>query len=256
LLHAIDTSAMIRAPCGRLVMRFAWVILCSVILFSACSPIYYAPNTLNVPMLREQGQGNAAVHFGSQESKTYYNVQGAYSFKPNWAFMGDIVWANYEDGSNSSTNGHGHLISGGAGYYRPFGKHFTWDAYGIAGLGRVENNRGSQGNIDSSLFRYGIQPSAGFNTKYFAGSFAARMVGLRYFNTDGSFTSEVQYLRSAGTQFLFEPAVTFRVGPEPFRFQLQVGHSHNLTDSTFKQESDLASIGFVYTFRKKVETND
>jgi hypothetical protein len=202
-------------------------------------------------MLREKGEGNVAFHIGSQESKTYYNVQGAYSFKPNWAVMADGVWANFDDQSSSSNDGHGHLVSAGAGYYRRFGTHFTWDTYGITGLGRVENNRGSQGTISSNLVRYGVQPSAGFNSKYFSGSLAARIVGLRYYNTDGSFTSEVQYLKSAGTQFLIEPALTLRAGPERFRFQFQLGHSHNVTDSNFKQESDLASFGFVYTFRRR-----
>jgi hypothetical protein len=228
-------------------MRLVPFLLCILlVLMSACSPIYYAPNTLNVPMIRAKGEGTASVLFGDRNS---WNVQGAYSPAQNWSVMADGFRANDPPGTNSG-GGSGHIISGGAGYYRPFNDHFMWDTYGILGFGRVEN-RFSSLDVSSSFVRYGLQPSAGFQSKFFDMFFSSRLVGLSYYNTKGSDPAEVQYLKTVGTQFLFEPAVTVRAGYKFIKVQAQVGHSHNVTDSSFKQDDDIASIGIVYTFKRK-----
>jgi hypothetical protein len=58
----------------------------------------------------------------------------------------------------------------------------------------------------------------------------------------------VQYLKDAGTQYLFEPALTVRVGYDVVKVQAQFGHSYNLTNRNFRQDRDIASLGIVYTF--------
>src|SRR4030095_3286625 len=96
-------------------LKLAVSSLCAAVLLSACSPIYYAPNTLNVPMIRAKGEGVISGHIGDPSS---LNFQGAYSPKQNWAVMADGFWAHA--GPESGLHGSGHLITGGAGYYRPF----------------------------------------------------------------------------------------------------------------------------------------
>jgi hypothetical protein len=59
-------------------MKLLLSLLCAVLLMSGCSPIYYAPNTLNVPMIREKGEGVISAHIGDHGSR---NFQGAYSRK-------------------------------------------------------------------------------------------------------------------------------------------------------------------------------
>ena len=225
-------------------MKPALSLLCAGVLLSACSPIYYAPNTLNVPMIRSKGEGVISGHIGDHDS---LNAQAAYSPAENWGVIADGFWAS-EMGANGG--GRGHLISGGAGYYRPLNPHFMWDTYGIVGFGGMENHFG-QRNVSSSFIRYGVQPSVGFQSRYFDAFFASRLAALRYFHTNGSDAVEVQYLKDAGTQFLFEPAVTLRAGFDVLKLQLQLGHSVNLTDRQFKQEVSIASLGVVYTFGRK-----
>jgi hypothetical protein len=121
---------------------------------------------------------------------------------------------------------------------------YVWNP-GIRG---VENSY-SQRDVSSSFVRYGIQPSFGFQSRYFDASLATRIVGLRYFHTSGSDPVEVQYLKDAGTQFLFEPAVTVRGGYDFLKAQFQVGRSYNKTNSNFKQEDNIVSVGVVVTFK-------
>ncbi len=216
--------------------------ICVIVLVSGCSPIYYAPNTLNVPMIRQKGEGVVAGHIGDHGS---LNVQGAYSPKENWAVTVDAFRAE----ENSSVTGRGHLISGGAGYYRAVHPHLMWDTYGILGFGSVQNSYAER-SVSSGFTRYGIQPSFGFRSKYFDASLATRFLGLRYFHTGGSDSVEVQYLKDAGTQFLFEPALTIRGGYDFLKAQFQIGRSFNVTNRNFKQEDDIRSLGVVFIFKR------
>ena len=226
-------------------MKLWLLLVCAVVVISGCSPIYYAPNTLNVPMIREKGQVVVSAHRGDHGS---FNFQGAYSPKQNWAVTADGFWA--EEGTSSSIKGSGHMINGGAGYYRPLNSHFMWDTYGILGFGSVENSF-SQRDVSSSFVRYGVQPSIGFQSKYFDAFVATRIVGLGYFHTTGSEAIEVQYLKDTRTQFLLEPAVTIRGGYDFVKAQFQLGHSHNMTNSNFKQDEDIVSLGVVFTIKRK-----
>jgi hypothetical protein len=171
------------------------------------------------------------------------NFQGADGLKDNWAVMADGFFAG--EGSGTS-KGSGYLLSGGFGHYRPIGTRFVWDTYGILGYGHVENHFAGR-DVSSSLVRYGVQPSFGFQSKFFDTAIGARLVGLRYFSANGD-PIEVQYLKDAGTQYLFEPALTVRVGYDVVKVQAQFGHSYNLTNRNFRQDRDIASLGIVYTF--------
>ena len=226
-------------------LKLALSSLCAAVLLSGCSPIYYAPNTLNVPMIRAKGEGAVSGHIGDHGS---LNFQGAYSPKQNWAVVADGFWAS--EGSAGTIDGRGHLITGGAGYYRPLSTHFMWDTYGILGsaASRILLHSATFGR---DFVRYGVQPSAGYQSKYFDAAVASRFVGLAYFHTNGSDPLEVQYLQNAGTQFLFEPALTLRGGYDFLKVQAQLGYSYNLTNSNFKQDEEILSIGVVYTFRRR-----
>ena len=125
-----------------------------------------------------------------------------------------------------------------------------WDTYGLLGFGSVKNTFAPR-DVRSNFVRYGVQPSAGYQSKYFDAAVAARFVGLGYFNTSGSDPAEVQYLKDSGTQFLFEPALTLRGGYDFLKVQFQLGYSYNLTNSNFKQDEEIFSFGVVYTFRRK-----
>ena len=48
-----------------------------------------------------------------------------------------------------------------------------------------------------------------------------------------------------------ELALTLRGGYDFLKVQAQFGYSYNLTNSNFKQDEEILSIGVVYTFRRR-----
>jgi hypothetical protein len=123
------------------------------------------------------------------------------------------------------------------------------------GTGSVENDLRSRattnptttGVISANVLRYGIQPNFGFKSKYFSAAISSRIVNLNYSNIDGDLVydgmSQRVYLDDNKSNFLFEPALTLRGGLERIKFQLQIGHSFNLSNSEFRQDNGYATVG-------------
>ncbi|MBP7775520.1 MAG: hypothetical protein KA371_00145 [Acidobacteria bacterium] len=57
------------------------------------------------------------------------------------------------------------------------------------------------------------------------------------------------YLNDNKSHFLLEPAVTLRAGGQKMRIQMQLVRSLNLTDSSFRQDDNLLSVGLNFNFR-------
>ena len=227
----------------RLTITLTMLLLC--LLFAGCvSAIYYRPNTINIPMLRQKGQGSISAYSASES----FDFQGTYSPRANLGLLADGSRIRGE----SSGNGRGYLLEAGAGYYRPIKPRFHWDAYGLIAFGGVENRFASIPNSSPSnkarYVRYGVQPSLGFQSRYFDLAGAARLVRLSYFDIRGAELSQIQYLRDQSKQVLFEPVVNFRFGRDPIRFQIQLGNSFNWTNKDFPQKDGIGSLGIIYTF--------
>jgi hypothetical protein len=232
---------------ARMSTKLPCFFLCGFLVTGCTTAIYYTPNTLNVPILRSEGDGVI-----SASSATYsLDFQGAYSPRDH---LGLLIDGSRTKG-DSQNSGRGYLFEGGVGYYRPFNARFMWDVYGLIGLGAVENRSpatGSQNTMNNARYlRYGLQPSAGFHSRYVDLSLASRLVRLSYFDIRGTDLNEVEYLRSERHQFLFEPAFTARAGYDRIGVQIQLGHSFNWTNRDFRQKEDLASAGVFYTFGRK-----
>jgi opacity protein-like surface antigen len=193
-------------------------------------------------MIGGKGEGVVGFHI---EDENGFDVQAAYSPIRN---LGATLDVSHVSAGSSGQRVSGLLVEGGAGYYRAFREHLLVDGYGLLGFGGVENEL-SSGNISANVVRFGIQPSAGFRSRFFDAFFASRLVGVHYFGIDGSDSTNVQSLRDAGTQYMFEPAVTLRAGYR-VKLQLQAGRSYNLSSDSFPQEKDIISLGIVYTFRR------
>ena len=130
----------------------------------------------------------------------------------------------------------------GGGYFTPISENFVFEAYGIVGIGTMENhfpassgtNSESKGDISANVLRFGIQPN------------------FMYSNIDGDliFNSEnqIDYLNDNKSNFLLEPAITVRGGLEKFKLQLQYGYSYNLSNSDFQQDNSYLTVGLNYTF--------
>ncbi|MEO7175280.1 MAG: hypothetical protein ABIV51_05510 [Saprospiraceae bacterium] len=235
---------------------YLWAIL--PLLLCQCSPKYYTPNTQNVPLLQAKGQSN--ISLSGNANQIELQASTAVSDMIGLQLNGGIFFPSDLDNGNG---GSGKVIEAGVGYYKPIGDNFVFETYGLLGFGNVENhlpsevanNPGTTGDIKANIIRYGIQPNFGFVTKYLTAAISARFVALHYSNIEGSLIFEqedqVIALEDQSNNFLIEPALTLTGGLERLKLKLQVMGSFNLSNSNFRQDNSLVSIGLQYHFRVK-----
>lgn len=211
-----------------------------------CSPVYYVPNTQNVPAITEKGQTNISFGLNSSESTDGIEFQGAYGLTHKIALQFNTDWPKYSD---DSSNGSGHIIEFGPGYYKNLSEHFVFETYGLIGFGslKYEENNTNYQSIKANFFRIAAQPSISFTSKYFIASFSNRISNLNYNSISGNYY-DIEYLKANNSQWLFEPALTLQAGIKNIKLQLQYQHSINLTDSNFLQDYDFVSLGLKVNF--------
>ncbi len=222
-----------------------------------CNPKYYAPNTHNVPLLQQKGNGVALFAAGEARAE----LQGAYAVADHFAVMLNLASFKPKD-DEEGDGGEGQLFEAGVGYFHPFRKSFVFEAYGLAGIGDVENhfpssistNPATTGKIKSKLFRIGVQSAIGFTSKHFDVAASTRISALNYHDISGSLIfggeDQVAYLKQQNNHLLFEPALTLRGGYKFLKLQIQLGHSFNLSHSDFQQDDGHFTIGIGYHLHK------
>ena len=224
---------------------------CSLLLIaSGCTTTYYIPNTQNVPVIDAKG----VTSLDLAGSGNQVELQAAYGITDALAIQANGAWYIPKDEDNGN-GGSGSLYEGGIGYYKNLSENWLFDTYALVGAGRVENHFPSTlptvpvttGRIEANALRYGLQPSLTYHTPYFSVSGSVRATQLSYSNISGSVyldgLQQERYLADNNSQFLLEPALTLRGGLERVKLQLQLLQSINLTNSNFKQDNTLISIG-------------
>lgn len=224
--------------------------------FASCTPVYYKPDTHNVPLISQKGETNLTFS-GNPEQLGF---EGAFGAAENFAIKanGSLFIPSYDEDFDG---GSGRLIEFGAGYFLPIKNGFVFEAYGIFGFGSMENHFPStiinqepprKGEISANFSRVGVQPNFGYKSKYFSAAVSSRIVGLSYKKIEGDLLKdeiyEVVYLEDNSSHFLIEPALTLRAGIDKFKFQVQLGYSANLTNPNFKQENSFLTIGLNFNF--------
>jgi hypothetical protein len=223
---------------------------------SGCSPIYYSPNTQNVPLISRKGETNLTLagNANQVEFQGAYGVTNGFALKVNGGFF---IPKNNDNGDGGS----GKFFEMGGGYYKPLDNDLVFETYGIVGFGTIENhfpstvlaNPLTKGNISANVLRFGIQPNFGFKSKYFSAAISSRITNLTYSNVTGDLIynkeNQLNYLNSNKSNFLIEPALTVKAGLEKIKLQLQLGHSFNLSNSDFKQDKDFLTIALNFNFK-------
>ncbi len=224
--------------------------------FASCSPIYYSPNTQNVPLISEKGETNLTVTGNGNQVE----FQGAYGIAENIALQvngGLFIPADINDGNGGS----GKFIDIGGGYFNPITENWIFETYGILGVGGFENHLPStkadypltSGDISANILRVGIQPNFGYKSKYFSAAVSSRIVNLFYSNIKGNLMynnkNQQDYLTENSSNFLLEPAITIRGGFERLKLQLQYGYSFNLSKSDFRQDNTFLTLGLNFNFK-------
>lgn len=208
---------------------------------TGCSPVYYVPNTQNVPVIKEKGQTNLSFGLNGSESTDGFELQGAYGLTDKIALQLNADWVKASEGSS---NGSGYLVEFGPGYYKNLSKYFVFETYGLMAFGslKYEDNYNSPQEIKANFFRIGLQPSISFSSKYFIASLSGRFSNLNYNSVSGNY-SDVEYLKANNSYWLIEPALTLQGGSENLKFFIQFQISENLTNPNFSQDYSLVSTG-------------
>ncbi len=224
-------------------------------IMTSCSPLFYTPNTQNVPLISEKGDNKLTVAGNGNQVE----LQGAYGLTDAFAIQANAGWflPREEDNGNG---GSGKFIELGGGYFTPIQENFVFEAYGLIGFGTMENNfpstkeanLESKGDISANVFRIGIQPNFGYKSKHFEVALSSRIVNLMYNNIKGDLIygteNQIDYLTDNKSNFLVEPAITVRGGLEKIKLQVQYGYSYNLSNKDFKQDNSFLTLGLSYKF--------
>ncbi|HMG14074.1 MAG TPA: hypothetical protein VK590_01435 [Saprospiraceae bacterium] len=236
--------------------KYQLIIAGLVIILSACSTKFYVPTTLNVPVIQEKGQCNLTIAGnGNQlEARGAYGISDAIALQLN----GSFIFPKDEDNGDG---GSGNLTEAGVGYYKNISSDFLFDTYALFGVGSLENhfpstlqdNPNTSGNISAGIYRVGLQPSISFHKKYFSIIGSARISSVNYSNIKGSLIfdneDQIKYLEDNKSNLIVEPALTLRAGLENLKLQLQLVKSFNLSNSNFKQDDNLLSVGLNYDLK-------
>lgn len=209
-----------------------------------CSPVYYVPNTQNVPVIKEKGQTNFSIGLNTSESTDGFELQGAYGLTDKFALQLNSDWVKSNE---DSSEGSGYFVEIGPGYYKKLSNHLVFETYGLLGFGglQYEENSSNFQKINANFFRIGVQPSISFSSKYFIASLSGRLANLNYNSVSGNYI-DVDYLKANNSYWLIEPALTLQGGFEEVKLFLQLQLSENLTDHYFPQDYSVVSLGLKF----------
>ncbi|WP_234570589.1 hypothetical protein [Rhodohalobacter sp. 614A] len=220
-----------------------------------CNPKYYVPNTQNVPVITSKGQTDLTAAGNANQLE----FLGAYGLTKNIAIQ--VNATRFSPGTeDNGDGGTGNFVEAGIGYYTNISPSFVFSTYGLAGVGSIENqfprtvdeNPATTGNISANATRFGVQPVLTYHSKYVSVSGSTRLMNLNYSNVEGNLIfdgeDQVNYLTENRSNILLEPGITVRGGLERIKLQLQLLQSINLSNSDFKQDNTLLTIGVNFRF--------
>lgn len=267
-MYGVKGRCLRKFPNNFIMKKCITITLFILVGFSACSPIYYSPNTQNVPMITTRGDMNLTLVAGSSNVNDIYNsisiidLQSAYGITSHLSIqVNGGFFSNKEE--NSDASGTGRIFETGLGYFSKINNNFMLECYGVIGFGNFNNKIeiskiGSNSiyhKISGSLKRFGIQPVFAFKTNSFAAAISSRIVRLDYKNIEGYLlydgADQVGLLNNNNSYYLFEPALSLKFGWEMIKFQLQYGRSFNLTNPDFRQGKDIISLGLNINLKKQ-----
>lgn len=234
---------------------YAGLLLLSVLGITSCNRHIYAPNAVNVPLLKEKNEFKASI--------SPNNLHTAFAITDNIAIManGQYVYRLAPWDNDQSTNDlfldqdlRGGVVEGAVGFFKPLDKkkRMVFDVYAGGGAGGFKtlaaHNTEASANPNDYLLKNRfskvfIQPSIGFVHPVIEAAFSSRFSMLNFYNSqigsrafENNTTAKDDFLRVADKPIVFyEPAFTFRVGYKYVKFQTQLLFSIPLNDENFSQ---------------------
>ncbi|MFZ4399585.1 MAG: hypothetical protein ACOYO1_06100 [Bacteroidales bacterium] len=238
--------------------------LISLLSFSlvSCSHYYYAPCMQNVPLFIEKNDLRLSASTGLGDETSYLELQSAYSITNHIGLMFNFMRAKGEEDNNVNNWGKGYYYEGAVGYYKPLKTFASFEVYG----GFATSNQHHQYDIsyryaDLTFTKIFIQPTLGYTSDVFDIALSSRISRVSFnkidyssYNATYNTFSELDEIANNKVSYLFEPAVTLRIGGEICKGQLQCGFSKNLTNTKLKFEKFNISAGLYFTIANRNKT--
>ena len=206
-------------------------LLLGMLLYS-CAPALYTNVGQNVPLLKKKGEfavsagkGSTGNDHGSAEG---FNTQAALAVGKSTAIISSFYSMK---SSGDDIEGKGNYFEIGVGKFKGNDEtKFIAEIFGGTGFGSIQNSMGSD-KINLKYVKPFIQPSCGFSTKVIDIAVTAR-IGLVSYTSKSENISDPQQQQTFGNfwsenknSFVFEPGVTFRIGYQNIKLQLQYAHT-------------------------------
>ena len=210
-----------------------------IVFFASCTPPVYLPNSLNAPLLEEEGDFN----IGLNGTNGGYDFQTSRAISDNVGFMINATYLNDTKLYSYRKHKFGEF---GIGFFSHPDKYLVQEIYFGAGLGKNSIKEpmlfdSEDARISADYIRLFVQPNFGVCTEGFEGGFSMRTCYINFHKVN---FSNIDFKR---TKILFEPVVFLRFGPPFLQFETQFGYSlepfKNPTEIVFYDEF-IFSLGF------------
>lgn len=218
--------------------NFTQVFILSVIIIlnTACTHYYYAPNANNIPLFKEKNEGRIQAQYSGGNYFEGYDIQSAYAISRHAAVQLNIFHAGENDGDYGS--GNGTYLEFAGGYYKPSpNKHWIFETYAGAGTGSVNNVYKNTYNYatekaKTSVTKLFIQPSFGFTSNHFdmavSSKFSLVSTGVKHSTLtkeNNDFDYEQVSSLKGKSYFFWEPGIMIRGGFKQIKVLAQVTYS-------------------------------
>ena len=224
-----------------------------------CSPVYYAPNIANAPLLRENGELRLSGHVGGGDA-----VEGMYQASVAWAFHERLgIYGSFYGGNGSransdgtTTSGTGHELEIAGGYHTRFSRGFGIETFAGFQHGGGENTYSDAYRVNYSSRKPFGQLNLGYRGRIFEAAFAQRLSRLTYPSITETVRTAprpqaVADLIAGSARVLYEPSISLRVGRDPWKFAFDLSASQNRTDSNLRMDDAVVALGLLYSFQLK-----
>ncbi len=239
-----------------------YLVLTSIILdafFVSCTNPVYIPNSLNIPLLKEEGE----INIGYNQSHAGHDIQTSYAVSKNIGLMANVTYYSHVFEDRYRKHKFGEL---GIGYFYHPNEYIVGETYIGAGLGTnsireeisdlsflffiflpFDSEEESKFiDVSADYARLFLQPTLGIRTKILEGGFSLRMCYINFYNID---RANIDFPKE---RFLLEPVVFMRIGPPMLKLQTHFGLSSTpFADSESYYEDLILSCGFNVRFNTK-----
>lgn len=239
------------------------ILAANAALLTACHHVYYAPSTVNIPMLEKKGEGRATALYtsGSESSCKGGELQLAYAPGAHFGLQFNAMSAGLTENTGTiDESGKGRYAEFAGGYFQKFDRLWVAEVYGGFGGGSVRNDYGYGNHSTTGITKFFLQPSLSLRSRNVEVGFATRLsvVNWKVKNTlmkdatSSSAETELTYIRSLPSFFVVEPGLLLRVGGDHFKIQGSLTFSNPRFNAYEGLTETLnGSVGFCFLFHTK-----